>query len=167
MNISIVEDFVISRTFDAPRALLFSVWTEPRHLQQWFSPKGFTVLKALLDLRPGGTYHYGMLTPQGTEMWGKWLIREIVAPEKLVWINTFSDPQGGLTRHPFSPQWPLHMMTTVTFDEQDGKTTVTIRWSPYQATEAECKEFDARRDSMKQGWGGTLDNLEAYVERIA
>jgi uncharacterized protein YndB with AHSA1/START domain len=163
MSMPTVEDFVISRTFDAPRELLFRVWTEPRHLQQWFSPKGFSVLHAVMDLRPGGTYHYGMRAPDGTEIWGRWIIREIVEPERLVFTNTFSDPQGGLTRHPFSPDWPLQLTTTITFTEQGGKTTVTIRWAPYQATEVECKTFDAGRASMTQGWTGTLELLTAYV----
>lgn len=166
MNISTVEDFVISRTFDAPRELLFSVWTEPRHLQQWFSPKGFSVLHAAMDLRLGGTYHYGMRTEDGMEIWGKWIFREIITPERLVFIDTFSDSQGGLTRHPFSPDWPQQMTTTVTFDEKDGKTTVTIRWAPYQAIEVECKTFDVGRDSMTQGWTGTLEVLTAYLDRI-
>ena len=85
---------------------MWQAWTEPERLQQWFSPKGFGVIAANLDLRPGGTYHYGMRMADGKEVWGKWLIREVKRPERLVFVNTFSDPQGGLTRHPFAPEWP-------------------------------------------------------------
>ena len=155
--------FVIARAFDAPRDLVFRVWTQPEHLKQWFSPKGFTVLAAKMDLRPGGVYHYGMRAPDGKEMWGKWIFREIVAPERLVFINCFSDEKGGTTRPPFFEDWPLEMLSTITFAELGGRTTVTISWAPHNATEAERKTFDAGRPSMQQGWTGTLDQLAAHL----
>jgi uncharacterized protein YndB with AHSA1/START domain len=58
-----VNPFIISREFDAPRERVWQAWTEPERLQQWFSPKGFSVIAAKLDLRSGGTYHYGMRMP--------------------------------------------------------------------------------------------------------
>ncbi len=167
MNEMPVEDFVLTREFDAPRGLLFDVWTQPEHLRQWFSPKGFTVIAAKMDLRPGGNYHYGMKTPDGKEMWGKWIFREIVRPERLVFIDTFSDPQGGLTRHPFSENWPSQMLSTITFAERNGRTTITIRWSPHEATAAERATFDAGRDSMRMGWGGTMEQLGAHLARLS
>jgi len=157
--------FVIARAFDAPRDLVFRVWTQPEHLQQWFSPKGFTVLAAKMGLRPGGIYHYGMRTPDGKDIWGRWVIREIVAPERIVFINSFSDERGGLTRHPFSENWPLEMLSTITFAEQGKRTTVTIAWAPHNATASERKTFDDGRASMQQGWGGTLDQLAGYLGR--
>ena len=160
------QAFVITRTFDAPRELVFGVWTEPEHLKQWFSPKGFTVIAARMDLRPGGVYHYGMRMPNGREMWGKWIFHEIVAPERLVFIDSFSDEQGGLTRHPFSPDWPLEMLSTITFAGQDGGTMVTIRWAAHNATEVERKTFEDGRKSMQQGWTGTLDQLTDYLTKL-
>jgi uncharacterized protein YndB with AHSA1/START domain len=160
-----VAPFLVSRTLDAPRARVWQAWTEPERLQQWFSPKGFTVIHAKLDLRAGGTYHYGMRMADGKEIWGQWLIREVAKPERLVFINTFSDPQGGLTRHPFAPDWPQKLLTTVTFDELGKQTTVTVRWEPIEAGDAELKTFDNGRASMNQGWGGTFELLTAYLER--
>jgi uncharacterized protein YndB with AHSA1/START domain len=82
----------------------------------------------------------------------------------LVWVNSFSDEAGGLTRHPMNPTWPLEMLTTVTFEEQPGdKTKLTIRWQPLNANAEERKTFDAGHASMQQGWGGTLDQLAAYL----
>jgi uncharacterized protein YndB with AHSA1/START domain len=162
----VTQPFVISRTFDAPRERVWQAWTEVERLKQWFSPKGFTVIAAKMELRPGGSYHYGMRSPDGQEMWGKWVFREIKAPERLVLVNSFSDAQGGITRHPMAPTWPLEMLSTFIFeDEPGGKTKVTIRWSPHNATEEEQKTFDAGRDSMQQGWGGTLDQLAAYLAK--
>ena len=159
------DPFVISRVFDAPRERVWQAWTVPERLRQWFSPKGFTVIAAKMDLRAGGTYHYGMRMQDGKEMWGKWLIREVTPPERLVFVNTFSDAKGGLTRHPFAPDWPQQMLSTITFAEQGGRTTLAIRWEPIDASEAELKTFDNGRESMKQGWGGTFENFTAYLAR--
>ncbi len=158
------QDFVISRTFDAPRDLVWKAFTDPEHMKQWWGPKGFTVIQSKMDLRPGGTYHYGMRAPDGSAMWGKFVYREITAPERMVFINSFSDEAGGITRHPMAPTWPLEMLSTFTFEEvSGGKTKLTIRWSPHNATEEERKTFDAGRDGMQQGWGGTLEQLEKYL----
>jgi uncharacterized protein YndB with AHSA1/START domain len=97
-------------------------------------------------------------------MWGKFVYHEIVAPERLAYVNSFSDEAGGLTRHPTVATWPLELMTTVTLEEPPGgKARLTIRWSPYKATEEERKTFDSMHESMRQGWGGTLDQLVTYL----
>ena len=133
-------------------------------MKQWWGPKGFKVLAANMDLRPGGTYHYGMQAPNGAAMWGKFVYREIAPQERLVFINSFSDEKGGITRHPVTKTWPLELLSTFTFeDAPGGKTKFTVRWSPHNATEEERKTFDSNHDSMPQGWGGTMDQLEAYL----
>ena len=160
------KDFVISREFDAPRDLMWQCFTDPERMKQWWGPKGVTILKSKMDLRVGGTYHYGMQTPDGKVMWGKFVYREIVPPQKIVFINSFSDEASSLTRHPLSPTWPMQMMTTFTFDEEPGgKTRFTVRWAPHDPTDEERKTFDAGHGSMTQGWGGTLDSLAAYLAR--
>ncbi len=157
-------EFVISRVFDAPRTLVWKAWTERERLMQWFGPKGFTMRVATLDLRPGGVFHYCLRSPDGHDMWGKFVYREIVAPERIVWVNSFSDEKGGLTRHPLSEKtWPLEMFSTTTLTEHDSKTTVTVRWSPLTATEAERKTFDTNHESMRMGWTGTMDQLAEYL----
>jgi uncharacterized protein YndB with AHSA1/START domain len=156
-------DFVISRTFDTPRELVWKAFTEPERMEQWWGPKGCKVVFAKMDLRPGGTYHYCMQTPDGHQMWGKFVYREIVPPERLVFVNSFSDKDGNLTRHPLSPTWPLEMLSTLTLAENAGKTTLTIRWSPLNASEEERNTFASGHASMQQGWGGTLDQLASYL----
>lgn len=155
--------FTISRAFAAPRDLLFEVWTKCEHLSHWWGPKGFTVSSCTNDLRTGGRMHYSMRSPDGEEIWGRWIYREIAPPERLVFLNSFSDPEGGLTRHPGAPEWPLQMISTITFDERDGGTLVTVRWAPYDATELERATFDAGHDSMRGGWTGTFDQLGEYL----
>jgi len=159
---STIQPFVITRVFDAPRDLVWKTWTEAEHMQ-WWGPKGVSIHHAKLELHPGGTFHYCMKTPDGHEMWGKWVIREVVEPERLVFINSFSDRDAGLTRHPMNPNWPLEILSTITFADQGDKTLLTIQWLPLHPTDVERQTFDEGHESMKGGWSGSLDRLEAYL----
>jgi uncharacterized protein YndB with AHSA1/START domain len=80
-------------------------------------PKGVTIAKADLDLRPGGVFHYCMETPDGHEMWGKWTFLEITPPDRLIVIVSFSDANQGITRHPMSATWPLETLSKTTFTD--------------------------------------------------
>lgn len=159
--------FVISRTFDAPRDLMFRVWTERDHLQQWFGPRGGTIFSCTNDLRPGGTMHYGIRFADGGELWGRWTYREIRPPEYVVFIVSFSDRNGEVKRSPFDERWPLQMLSSVSFAEEGGRTTVTVQWAAFEATAEEQNVFTEGHASMQQGWGGTLDKLEEYLKERA
>jgi uncharacterized protein YndB with AHSA1/START domain len=157
-------DFVTSRLFVAPRDLVWKCFTEPERMKAWFGPKGSVVVASKMDLRVGGTYHGAMRDESDRVMWAKFVYREIAAPERLVWVHSFSDEAGGLTRHPLSPTWPLELLTTVTFaEEPGGKTTVTLRWTPLNATPEEQKTFDAAHEGMRGGWSGSFDRLGDYL----
>lgn len=161
------QPFVIRRFVRAPRDLVWRVWTEREHLAQWFGPKGCTIPVCELDLRPGGTFHYCMRFAGGAEMWGKWVFREVVAPERLVMVTSFSDPAGATCRAPFDG-WPLEMLGVVTFEEHAGigkGTVVAVQSSALRATAAEQKTFDDGHASMQQGWTGTFEQLDAYLAR--
>jgi uncharacterized protein YndB with AHSA1/START domain len=108
-----------------------------------------------------------MTAPDGTEMWGRFVYREIKAPHRLVFITCFSDAKGGVTRHPWSPNWPLEMHSTVLFEEHaGGKTKVSVQWAPADgSTEVERKTFDEGRGSMNQGWTGTFEQFAAYLSK--
>jgi uncharacterized protein YndB with AHSA1/START domain len=160
-----VKPFVISRTFDAPREKVWKVWTDRERLLQWFGPKGFKMTTANLDLRPGGSFHYCLKSPDGKEMWGKFVYREIEAPSRIVLVNSFSDATGGITRHPLSATWPLEMLSKTAFTEESGKTKITLEWSPLNPTEDERRTFDGAHEGMKQGWAGTFDQLAEYLAK--
>jgi uncharacterized protein YndB with AHSA1/START domain len=162
-------EFVITRVFDAPRELMFKTWTESERLAQWWGPKGSTMLSykidLRIDLRPGGDFHYGMRSPDGRDMWGKWVFREIVVPQRLVFVVSFSDEEGTPIRHPFAQDWPLEVLSTLTFTEHEGRTTLTMQGVPLNATEAERKTFESAHESMQKGWTGTLDQLAEYLAK--
>jgi uncharacterized protein YndB with AHSA1/START domain len=158
------KDFVIARSFAAPRDLIWKCFTDPERMKEWWGPKGSTIVASKMDFRVGGTYHGAMGSPGGPVMWAKFVYREIVPPQRLVWVHSFSDEAMGLTRHPMSPTWPLEILTTVMFEEEPGNTTkVTLRWSPMNATAEEQATFDAAHGGMQGGWTGTFERLDAYL----
>jgi uncharacterized protein YndB with AHSA1/START domain len=160
------EPFVITRTVNAPRKLVWQAFTEAERLKQWFGPKGFLPDVSNLDLRPGGTYHYRLAGPGGATVWGKWTFREIVPQQRIVTLSGFSDESGGITRHPMAPTWPLHMISIFTFEDAGaGKTKITIEWAPYDASPEEIMTFDVGRSGMTQGWSGTFEQLDAYLDK--
>lgn len=158
-------EFVITRVVDAPRGRVWKAWTEERELKAWFGPKEFERFYSKLDFRVGGGYHYGLRSSGGVEVWGKWTFREIVAPERFTFLMAFSDKDGGLGRHPMAPQWPQQMTATILFAEMGGKTLVTVKSVPHEATKEEIKVFRAGFASMTEGWTGTLDQLATFCAK--
>lgn len=162
------NELVITRIFDAPRDLVFKVWSEAEHLENWWGPTGFKLSVKELDFRPGGSFHYNMQSPDGYEMWGKFVYHEIETPERIVFVSSFSDPEGNIVRAPFSAAFPMEIRNLITFTETDGKTTLTLRGGPIKtkATEEEQTFFKGMFESMKQGFGGTFDQLDEYLTKV-
>lgn len=157
------RELILTRTFAAPRSLVWKTFTEPAHLDKWWGPKGFTTRTLALDLRSGGIFHYHMRTPDGQDWWGKWVYREVVAPEKLVYVLSFSDAKGGLVHHPLSPTWPLEMLGTMTLADRNGQTLLTQRLIPLGADPTELATFAGGFDSMDKGFNATWDQLAEYL----
>lgn len=157
------KELVLTRIFDAPRELVFQVWTDPKHFGNWWGPKGSSLHVSIMDVRPGGMFLGRFESPDGYVMWSKFVYQEIQAPGKLVYIQSFSDDAGNTTRAPFDPNWPLEITNILTLAEENGKTTLTLRVSPIHAAEQEQAVFDGMRSSMHEGFGGTFDKLEAYL----
>ncbi len=163
MTTTKVQLFIIKRTLNAPRELVWKAWTEPERLKKWFGPKGVTMPECKLDLRPGGYFHYCMQGPDGNKGWGKWVFQEVDPPKKLVLVNSFADEQGNSIPAPFIDKWPIETLSTTTLEERDGKTELTIQWEPYNASEEEIATFLNNFPSMNGGWNGTFEQLEAYL----
>lgn len=159
------QDFVIARTLNAPRETVWKAWSQADRLAQWWGPKGCTIRVVKLDFRPGGTFHYAMQYKPGREMWGRFIYGPMAAPERLEFINSFSDENGGVTRAPFDENWPLEVHNIVTLTEQNGKTTLMLCARPINPNAHEMKTFVGMFDSMRQGFGGTFDQLDAYLAK--
>lgn len=160
------KPFIISRTYDAPRELVFACFTDVDHMKHWWGPKGVKVVHAKLDLRPGGMFHYAMQTPDSSLMWGRQIYREITPVSRIVLVNSFSDKDGGIGRHPGAPNWAAELLTTFTFEEvAPGKTKFSVRWELMDnASDTERETFLTGFDSMNMGWTGTLDQLGDYLK---
>lgn len=147
------EPLVVSRTFTAPRDLVFRAWSSADHMKRWFSPIGYTVPEAEIDFRPGGACAICMRSPEGVEHWSRGTFLEIVPPERLV--LELGVVVGGERR--FSAH------TTVTFAADHGATRMTVR----QVYELDDPAFATALGGAPEGWRTTLDKLEREVERIA
>lgn len=137
---------VIERTFDAPRELVFRLWTEPEHLKRWCCPKGFTIPVSEGEIRQGGWFKSCMRSPDGQNHWlaGKYL--EVSAPSKIVFTHAWLDGDGQ----------PEHeTVVTVTLEDDAGKTRLTLQQARFLS--------EAARDGHRDGWHETLDNLAAHL----
>ncbi|GAB3165974.1 SRPBCC family protein [Telluribacter humicola] len=160
------QEFIITRVLDAPRELVFKVWTEQEHLVEWWGPKGMNLAVSKLELYPGGMFHYNMEAPNGMKMWGRFIYLDILAPEQILYISSFSDEEGGLARAPFSATWPMEVHNSLTLKEEGGKTVLTQRSIPINATEEEQRTFQGMHKSLEQGFNGTFEQLEAHLDSV-
>lgn len=163
LNAHVTGQFHMSRLVAAPRERVWRAWTDAKELPRWMGPQGSETTRSELDFRVGGSYHYG-LRYAGTEMWGLITYEEIVAPEKLVYAQQFSDKDRGLATHPLAPAWPKRMRGTVLFQDFGPKTLVSLYWEALEPAPAERETFARGMNGMNQGWTGTFERLDALLK---
>jgi len=140
------REIVITRLFDAPPEFVFEAWTDPEHLAQWWGPEGFTNPVCELDVRVGGVWRIVMRAPDGAMYPCRGIYLEIVAPERLVFTNVAVDDEG-------TPV--LDGLTTVTFEEEDGMTKLTLRTRAVALVPGAVEKLAG----MHTGWSMSLDRL--------
>jgi uncharacterized protein YndB with AHSA1/START domain len=148
---------VLTRIFEAPRELVFKAWTEPEHMVRWFGPRGFTTSIADNDYRTGGTYCLRMRGPGGDDHWTQGVYREIVEPERLVmtWGPGRPEDPSGNWADSEGKQIRPETLLTVTFEEYQGKTRLTLHQAVFESVTA--------RDAHHGGWNSSLDRLADYL----
>ncbi len=140
------RELVITRVFDAPRELVFKVWTDPQHAKHWWGPKHHPSTHLEMDVRPGVAWRACLRsTETGEDLWHGGVFREVVAPERIVFTFKWDD----------DGERGIENLVTVTFAEQGGKTLMTLRQSPFQSGD-EC-------DGHQEGWNSTFDRLEEHL----
>jgi len=148
------RELIITRIFDAPRELVWKAWTDPERLMQWWGPKGFTAPVCQIDLRVGGKYLNCMRSPEGRDYWGTGVYREIIPLERIVCTDSFADEHGDVvpaTHYGMRPDFPLEMLVTVTFEEHEGKTRLTLKHVGLPSGED--------HDNTQAGWNESFDKL--------
>ncbi len=152
------RDLVIERVFDAPREQVWNAWTDPEQVKKWWGPEHFTAPSAEIDLREGGTYLYCMRSPDGRDYWSTGTYREIIPLERIVVTDSFADEQGNVvpaSHYGMGDDFPLEMRITITFEEVDGKTKLTLRHAGMPAGDM--------GDQAEAGWNQSLDKLAASL----
>jgi uncharacterized protein YndB with AHSA1/START domain len=157
------DKLVIVRRLAAPRALVWKAWTDLERLGQWWGPAGFRWLGGELDLRAGGGFWFGMAAPDGSEMWARFAYREVRPPERLSYTVAFTDSEGTVQPAGFDPDFPLEYMNVVTLEEEADETVLTLEAWAVSEKPSELAAFAGLFDSMQQGFGGTFDQLDAYL----
>ena len=125
-----IKELTITRIFDAPRELVWKAWTEPDSFKKWWGPIGFTAPACQIDFRVGGNYLSCMMSPEGKDYWTTGTYQEIIPLERIVYTDSFSDDKGNIvpaTYYAMSADFPLEMKVTVTFEDYNGKTEMTLR----------------------------------------
>jgi uncharacterized protein YndB with AHSA1/START domain len=147
------RSILATRVFDAPRDLVFAVWTDAKHLAQWWGPVGFTTTTHSLDFRPGGVWRFVMHGPDGRDYENRITYDEIVKPERLAYHHGGGDDVE-----------PAEFKVTVLFEDLGGKTKLTMRLTfPSEAQRARViEEYGADK-----GLVSTLTRLGDYVAGLA
>ncbi|MFJ8236829.1 SRPBCC domain-containing protein [Ureibacillus sp. NPDC094379] len=156
----------VTHTFNAPRELVFKALTSSEHLINWWGPKGWTFEIFRSDFHPGGVFHYSQKPAHGSAMWVKFVYSDIKEPEKIIYSSFFSDEEGNTKRAPFDENWPMEIQNTITLNEDEGKTTLTMIVAPVSPTEKEIKTFEDSKEMAKEGYSGTYNQLEEYLTMI-
>ena len=159
MKSTVVNDklFVLERMFDAPRELVFKVFSSAEHLANWWGPKDWTLPVCRIDFRPGGEWHYCMRSPGGDmESWGKAVYEEIVEPERIVYVDYFSDAEGNVAAD--MPETRV----TMTFINEAGKTKL-VSSSEYATADALQTVLEM---GMMEGIGETWDRLADLLRQL-
>jgi uncharacterized protein YndB with AHSA1/START domain len=151
-------ELTLTRVFDAPRERVWQAWTDPEQAMRWWGPTGFTSPVCRIDLRVGGAYLFCMRSPEGQDFWSTGFYREIIPPERLVCTDSFADEKGNVvpaSHYGMEGDFPLELQVTVTFEEHDGKTVMTLRHAGFPAGEI--------RNLAAEGWNGSFDKLAEAV----
>lgn len=154
-----VQELVITRVFDVPRELIWKAWTDPEIMKKWWGPKDFTSPVCKIDLRVGGRYLYSMRSPEGQDFWSTGTYREIVVSERLVMTDSFADADGNVvpaTHYGLSADFPLELQVMVTFEENNGRTKMTLKHTGIPAGEM-SKQTEA-------GWNESFDKLAGALK---
>lgn len=140
------REIVATRVVDAPRELVFRMWTEPEHIARWWGPNGFTTTIHEMDVRPGGVWRFVMHGPDGRDYQNRIVYVEVTPPERLVY-----DHVSGPRFH-----------ATVTFVERGDQTAVTVRMVFDTAAE---RDYTVKQFGAVEGLQQTLGRLAGYLAK--
>jgi uncharacterized protein YndB with AHSA1/START domain len=143
----------ITRIFDAPRELVFKLWTDPEYVAKWWGPKDFTNPVCKMDAKVGGNIRIVMQGPDGFQYPTRGLFTELIEPELIVFTSIKEDANGNAE---------LEVLNTVTFSEENGKTKMVLKAVVTMSTPQACGSVDG----MDQGWNQSIDRLAETIQAL-
>ncbi len=155
------KEIVITREFAAPRQLVWDVWTQPKHIEKWFGPKGFDTRVDGLDFKVGGRSTYVMVGPDGTEYPSTGVFKEIVPIEKIVTTDEFGEGFDKIESMK-NVDLPQGMISTFLFDDLGDRTKLTLITAHPTVEDREKHEAMGVVD----GWNSSLDKAAAYLAEL-
>lgn len=148
------RELVLERLLDAPRASIWRAWTDPEQVVKWFAPKPWSVARAELDVRPGGTSLIVMRSPEGQEFPGRGVYLEVVENERLVFTDAYVSA--------WVPSEKPFFTGVITLADEGGKTRYIARALHWTVADCEAHE----RMGFHDGWGKCAEQLEALARTI-
>jgi uncharacterized protein YndB with AHSA1/START domain len=155
MNAVTGKELNIIRIIDAPRELVYKMWTDETHMAKWWGPNGFTNIVCKMDVRPGGSIYIVLLDPEGQENPVKGTFHELSEPGKVVFTTTAFEDEDG------KPQ--VEMLNTLVLEEYEGKTRLHLKAEIIHLSEA----MAAAREGMQEGWSESINRMEEGATQIA
>ncbi|BDA80304.1 activator of HSP90 ATPase [Leptospira kobayashii] len=151
MHSNNTEDRTVSTTrlFDAPRELVFQMWTDPNHVGNWWGPKGFTNTIESMEVKPGGVWKFVMHGPDGVDYPNTIVYKEVRKPELLIYRHG-TDMEDR----------PDDFHVTVTFEEEGKKTKLTMI-ALFQSAEARNEVVE--KHGAIEGMNQTMERLRDYL----
>ena len=158
-----MKELHIRRDFPCSRETRFSAWKEQEKLARWWGPSETGLEVLAYEFATDGMLHYALVPEKGPATYGRFVYQEICSPELLVFVNSFSDRDAGLTRAPFDKNWPLKMLNELTFSEITSGCRMDLTSFPIEANEQEHLVFSENLINMEIGFGATFDRLFEMV----
>ncbi len=159
-----VPTYVLEREFDAPRELVWKVWTDAELLPRWYGP-GVETIVHHLEVKPGGLWLDEMRMGSGSR-YERIEYTEVTPPERLVWLHSVCDADWNVTATPMMPDWPRVLLTTVTFEDDGGRTRLRLTWAPQEASDAEVTSFAAAMGGLDRGWGAGMELIAELLTEM-
>jgi uncharacterized protein YndB with AHSA1/START domain len=158
------KQFSVIREFNASKEKVFAAFSTAEALGKWWGPAGSTITVSSFDFKPKGKFHYQLDGNGPATMWGLFIFGNIQPTDLIEFVSSFSDPSGNIAKPPFDMDFPLEIFNRLTLTESKGKTTVTLEGHPINATEAQENVYYSISENMQQGFKGTFDQLEQYLD---
>jgi uncharacterized protein YndB with AHSA1/START domain len=154
------QELVITRTFNAPRLLIWKALTYAEWVKKWWGPREFTAPVIQIDLKVGGKYLYCMRSPDGKDYWNTGVYREIDYPQKLLVTDSFADKKGNVvppTYYGMSPGFPNETVVSITLEDLGSKTKLTLSGA--------APPSDKDRKDEETRWNQSFDKMADWLEK--